>query len=655
MIFRVAEVDGVALVTIDVPGRSVNTWTLEAVEEFAGLSARLAGLAGVIFLSGKKQDFHSGGDLALLGQGDQMALGEATARLVAALDELAESGLPSVAAIDGHCLGGGLELALACRGRIATRSRATVIGLPECSLGLMPGAGGSQRLPRLIGAPAVELILTGRAVDADEALRLGIVDAVFDSAAELVPAARELLRNLPERPARAPEEIRTAIAALRSGGFKGRMLPGRELALQAMAEGAELPLPTAIEGERRAFLEAIATPEAQGSLFSFLLGSEGTRPPVSAALPAKVGLVGFGTMGRGIAVEVLRRLRVPLIVKDEPAVLEAGLAAVRKILTGMKTLPAPVDDLMALICPVSEFGDAFRDVDLVIEAVFEQLDVKRGVLRQLGQSVSPACVVATNTSSIPLAQLSDAVEDETRFAGLHFFSPVWRMELVEVVRGPKTSESTIESCTTVARALRKRPVVCRDHPGFIVNAMLLPYFLETYALLEQGVEIEQVDRAMTEFGMPVGPVRLIDEVGLDVQLAAFEGLSIAVPHTLRRMVADGRLGLRKSGRGFFLPDGNVDPKAAALIPANGAGAEAPARSEIADRLYLALLDAGHELLRIGVVGEPETVDRAMLWGVGFPSFRGGPLKWADLTGLSHSRYGMPFYQNAQEATTWKGL
>lgn len=663
-IFRPAKEGQICIVTFDVPGEQMNTWTKEATGEFGELLDYLEkedDLRGVIFISGKPHNFHSGANLKFLeGFRSREEFAASLDVFHRAFVRLEEAKFVSLAAIHGHCLGGGYEFALACTARLVRESKATVIGLPECLLGLFPGGGGTQRLTRLIGYPAVELILSGKTLPAGKAFEMGLVDRVVPEDRDLLQEAKNFLNEIIagtavlNRPVHDFSGIDSVVETARQKvleATRGRELPAPMYALRAIREGVKLPLKEALEVEKRYFVEVVFSKEARGSIHTFFLKTQTDKP--LSMLPRgfqprpvkKAAVLGFGTMGRGIVIEILRHMQIPVVVKDYAAALEPGKAFVRKILEDMasrKKLRAPVDDLMDLITTTSGFGDDFRDVDLVIEAVFEDPEVKDAVYRELCTCVPDDCIVASNTSTIPITRMARSVKNPERFAGAHFFSPVWRMELLEIIRGKKTDPDVIYNLISFAAAIKKRPVVCRDYPGFVVNALLLPYFLKVYELLEQGVPIEKVDAAMVRFGLPVGPVKLSDEVGIDVQYKALLACGIEPPETLKRVIEDGRFGLKKSGKGFFTKDGQVDPEVLPLIAVKGEPKEMPFE-EIQMTLFREFVKKGRELLDEGIVDSPKTIDVAMIWGTGFPPDKGGPLKWADLTGLSEELFQKKFY------------
>jgi 3-hydroxyacyl-CoA dehydrogenase len=299
-----------------------------------------------------------------------------------------------------------------------------------------------------------------------------------------------------------------------------------------------------------------------------------------------------------------------------------------------------VDAIMGRLLLTADYGEEFKDVDLVVEAVFEDVKVKAQVYGDLSRVIRGDCIIASNTSSIPIDKMAAFVKGPERFGGMHFFSPVWMMQLVEIIQGEKTSRETVDNLLNFAGAIGKRPIVCRDNPGFVVNAMIFPYILNALQYVEEGNRIEKVDQALTDFGMPVGPVRLTDEVGIDVPYKVFVGMGVA-QDTLKKVVEDGRLGLKKSGKGFFMKDGSVDPSVLPLI------APRTPRSRSAEEIQKGILEdmvkVGKGLLDRGIVSDVRMIDVGMIWGGGFPPDKGGPMKWADLTGLSRKLFGKDFY------------
>jgi 3-hydroxyacyl-CoA dehydrogenase/enoyl-CoA hydratase/carnithine racemase len=658
--------DGLALVTFDVKGEAVNTWTDKALVDFGetigSLEKEKNAIKGIIFISGKPSNFHAGANLKTITDPKDS---EGTEKLISNLhrdfSRMENLGIPVLAAINGACMGGGYELALAMTARMATDGPRTLIGLPECNVGLFPGGGGTQRLPRLIGYQAIELILKGKTLPPEKALELGMIDRVVPEKDDLLARAKEFILELIEgkvqlkRTQHNFSDLDSIIDLARQTVLKatrGREIPSHTLALKAMHEGLKAPLEEALAIEQKYFLQVAVTPEAKGSINTFFLKTFTDKP--AGMIPKgfepkplkKIAMLGFGTMGRGIVIDILRRMQVPVIVKDLPEALGPGREFVRKVLQGMADkgrLKGSVDALCDLIKPVSEWTDDFKDVDLVIEAVFEDPLLKADVYKELCKSVKEDCLLASNTSSIPITQLARNVTHPGRFCGAHFFSPVWMMQLLEIIRAEQTDEDTIHNLLNFCAAIRKRPVVCNDYPGFVVNAMLFPYFIKAYEILESGVSIEKIDQAMTGFGFPVGPIRLTDEVGIDVIHFVFtKSLGQKAPQTIENVVKAGRLGRKKSGKGFFLEDGSVDPEVLPLIPAKTGSVDYTA-DELRDMLFLPFVEVGKALLEKGIVSDPRSIDTGAIWGIGFPADKGGPMKWADLTGLSKKLFGSDFY------------
>ena len=658
----VVDKSGIGVITFDVVGEAMNTWTEDAFIGFDRVMQELEiakGIRGIIFISGKPENFLAGANLKLISQIESAEEVRRTLDLFhGSFARLIALKFPSVAAIHGHCLGGGLEFSLACTARIAKEGKNTLIGQPECNVGLFPGGGGTQRLPRLIGYGAFELILKGTMLPAAKAYEMGIVDRLIPAEGDLLASARALLEeviagtaNL-KRPVQDFSQI-DAIAEMAKAGIlkatKGREIPGPMLALKSMHEGLKLPLEQGLEVEKANFVEVVLSKEAKGSINTFFIKGMTDKPKAMMTkgfVPKPLGkaaVLGFGTMGRGIVIEILRNTKLPVLVKDIPEALEPGKAFVRKILDGMaekKRIKEPVDEIMARLTAVSEYTAAFREMDIVIEAVFEEIGVKKQVYGELSRVVREDCIVASNTSSIPITSMAPFVVKPERFGGLHFFSPVWLMQLVEVIRGEKTAQETIDNLLNFTGLIRKRPIVCRDNAGFVVNAMLFPNLVNALKYIEEGNPIEKVDRAMTRFGMPVGPIRLTDEVGIDIPYKVFVGMGIK-QDTLKNVVEAGRLGLKKSGKGFFLKDGSVDPDVLPLIakrPPHEASEE-----EIQMGILTAMVRMGKDILDRKIVDDVRMIDVGMIWGLGFPPDKGGPMKWADLTGLSQKLYGKNFY------------
>ena len=661
-IFQFRKQGDFGIVSFDVATEAMNTWTPEAIDEFSALMEdleKIAEIKGAVFISGKRGNFHAGANLNML---DQMKDEVETARSLdvfhTTFKRLEALPYPTLAAIEGHCLGGGLEFALACTGRIAKETKTTVIGLPECTLGIFPGGGGTQRLPRLIGYKALDLILKGTVLQASKALELGIIDRLVSADRDLLTEAIDFLTGITAGQVtlkRADQDFSQIDEVGRSAreeilkATRGRELPGLMLALASIRDGVKVSLEEGLDIEKTNFVKAVLSNEAKGGIHTFFLKTMSDKPKslMSKGFEPKplnkIVILGFGTMGRGIAIDILRNTQVPIIVKDMPDALEPGTGLVRKTLDGMaekKKLKYSVDDLMNRLRVTAEYDDEFRDADLVVEAVFEDLKVKAQVYQELCEVVRDDCVLASNTSSIPLNAMSKYVAHPERFGGAHFFSPVWLMQLVEIIRADSTSQDTVDNLLHFTASIRKRPIVCKDNPGFVVNAVLFPYFMSALEFLEKGNPIEKIDKAFVQFGMPVGPIRLIDEVGIDISYHVIVGKGLA-QETLKQVVGSGRLGLKKSGKGFFLKDGGVDPEALPLISLKEK--QEMTAEEMHRKVLTEMATMGKDLLDREIVDDPRMIDIGMIWGTGFPADKGGPMKWADLIGLSEQLFGKPFY------------
>jgi 3-hydroxyacyl-CoA dehydrogenase/enoyl-CoA hydratase/carnithine racemase len=660
-IFNLTREGKIGMVKFDVPGEAMNTWSEKAFLSFERLLNQLEAnrdLAGVIFISGKEDNFLAGANLKELAQLTTPDEAEKSInQFHQAFNRLAALPYITLAAVHGYCLGGGLEFALACRAIIAKEGKTTLLGLPECNVGLFPGGGGTQRLPRLIGLKAVDMIIQATMIPAAKAYELGMIDRLLPPTADLLAEAKSFLEELVSgkvvlaRPEQDFSHLDQVILEARGKAIKaarGRELPGPMGALQTMQEGLKVSLSEGLLIEKKKFIEVVLTPAAKGSINTFFLKTLTDKPKAlmtKGFVPRgmnKLVVLGVGTMGQGIVVDTLRHTTMKVTAIDLPASLAAGKQGVAKILTGLaekKKLAEPVEALLARLEVTADY-EACREADLIIEAVFEDLKIKEEVYRRVTSLTRPETIIASNTSSLPINAMARFVSQPERFGGLHFFSPVWLMQLVEVVWGEKTSRETIDQLLFYAALIKKRPIVCRDYPGFVVNALLSPYLMLPLKYIEEGNSIEKVDQAMVDFGMPVGPITLIDNVGIDVPYKVALGKG-EVQETLKNVVAAGRLGLRKSGRGFFLKDGTVDPEVLPLIASRPKKDLTP--EAIRREILTEMVKIGKHLLDLGIVEDPRFIDAGMIWATGFPADSGGPLKWADLTGLSQKLFGRNFY------------
>ncbi len=662
--------DGLGRLTFDRPSSKVNLLTRAVMQRLDELLAELEGAAGrgelraLVLRSSKPDNFIAGADIDELAElGDDAAAASQLSRqgqqLFTRLERLTA---PTVAAIHGTCVGGGLELALACRYRVASDHPKTRLGLPETRLGILPGLGGTVRLPRLIGLNhGLDLILSGRQISAARARSMGLVDRVvpaasFDDGIEALtsallrgerpfgPRRRTLARRLQDaNPGRWLIGVmaRRTVLARTKGHY-----PAPLRALDVTVRGLGMPADRAHAEEAQAFGELAVTPECKNLIAVFRL-TEGARKRAPAGAPRTVGgaaVVGAGLMGSGIA-ELFAYQKIPVrVVELDQERLQAGLERTRSLLEkaakrrrwSSEQLKTRADCIVG-----STDFEGFEAVDLVIEAVVEKMEIKRDVFARLEESVSETAVIATNTSALSVSELQKSMRHPERACGLHFFNPPHLMPLVEVVGGIKTSDDTLATAFDLAIRLGKTPVVVADSPGFVVNRILAAYLTEAGHLLHEGMSVETVDQLMSRFGMPMGPLRLLDEIGLDVVAEVSRtmekglGSRFAPAPVMNEILALGLLG-RKGGRGFYrYRDGRsrgLDPEVADVLRAAASGGP-PTPAAAQERMVFGMVNEAARALDDRVVAEPADVDIAMIMGTGFPPFRGGLLRYADSVGL----------------------
>jgi 3-hydroxyacyl-CoA dehydrogenase/enoyl-CoA hydratase/3-hydroxybutyryl-CoA epimerase len=638
---RTIDEDGVCWLTFDKAGATANTLSAEVLQELAGeLDALVASsLRGVVFESGKRGGFILGADVkeftALRDASHATAM---AARGQALLARIAALGVPTVAAIDGFALGGGLELALACDYRIAVDSYERTLGLPEVQLGIHPGFGGSVRAVRLLGPQlALDLMLTGRSLSPHEALKLGLVDRVVAREALQTTAKDFVARRPPLR--RAPWHLallnllplRRVVAARVRADLRKRVRLEHYPAPYAIVElweryGARGDQAMAAEAESIGRL--LVTQTCRNLVHVFELHERLRNLAPKESRVRRVHVVGAGTMGGDIAAWcALRGLDVTLQDRAQQYV-DPALARARELFA--KRLRAPGEAEAAgrrlrVDLAAAEVGSA----DLVLEAIVEKAEAKRGLFTDLEPRLAPAALIATNTSSIRLETLASSLRQPDRFVGLHFFNPVASLPLVEVIRGEQTSEATMSTAMSFVTRIGKLPLPCRSSPGFLVNRLLTPYMLEALYAHGDGHSLESIDSAAKAFGMPMGPVELADRVGLDVALHVAEILSsvlaAAPPELLKTKVAKGELGV-KTRRGFYSYDARGKP-----IKDRSKGRS---DRDLSDRLLLPLINEAVACLHEGVVADADLVDAGVVFGAGFAPFTGGPIRYARQRGVA---------------------
>ena len=666
-------VDSIAVVTIDLPGEPVNKVTAGLRADFATMFDQLAAdsaVRGVILVSGKRDTWLAGADieefLTMQGASDAESLSRGGQELLARLESLS---VPVVAAIHGACLGGGLETALACRYRIASDHPKTVLALPEVQLGLIPGAGGTQRLPRLIGLQrALDMILTGRTVRARKAYQMGLVDELVHPAI-LVDIAIDRARKLADKAlgARRRPKDRGAAGMLLEDNPFGRAIvfrkaregvlekthghyPAPMAALHAVQAGYANGREAGYREEARCFGRMADSDESKQLVFLFFATSALKKDPgVGEPAPAArdigtLGVIGAGFMGAGIASVAAQQDTAVRLKDTDIARVSRGIASVSEVLRGRlkkkQITRVQYEDQLGLVGGTTDYS-GFGRAGLVIEAVFEDLALKHRVLREVEPVLEPAAVYASNTSTIPIARIAEAAARPERVLGMHFFSPVDKMPLLEVIVTPRTDRDATVSAVAFGKRLGKTVIVVNDAPGFYTTRTLSAYMNEAGRLLDEGAAIESIDKALTDFGFPVGPITLLDEVGLDVGgkvgQVLFEafGARMAPSESLRRVVESGRTG-RKGRKGFYRYDdagtkNAVDSTVYELL-ANGAARVEADPVEVQQRCVLAMVNEAARCLEEGVLRCSRDGDVGAVFGIGFPPFLGGPFRYVDALG-----------------------
>ncbi len=655
--------DGIAVVTFDRPNSSANIFDRQTMMELDDHLDAIKGdakIRGVVFVSAKPAIFIAGADLNALGtlsEGDLKHFIEVGQQV---FNKIAELKPPTIAAIHGACVGGGYEMCLACDYRIASPDHATKIGLPETKLGILPAWGGSTRLPRLVGAPrALDVILGGKTVPAREALRYGMIDQIAPREYLLRAAERVLQDGLPARKRKlvTMPVIRGMVASLASPAIGSRVrkktrghYPAVEKALEVVVSGTSDRLSESLARERDAVI-GLAQGDASKNLIRLFMQQERAKkfsiPGATETAVRKIehaAVIGAGIMGSGIA-QWLSARGVRVILRDvDPARVAAGMASIARLYAaGVKRhalTSLEARDGMDRISPTAA-DVSLRNVDLIIEAAVEKIDLKKQIFAQLDRQAGPNTILATNTSALSLDEIAAATEHPERVVGIHFFNPVHQMQLVEVGVGAKTSPDVAQRALKFVQQIGKLPIVVRDSPGFLVNRILLPYLAEAARCFQMGASVTEIDETMLEFGMPMGPLRLIDEVGVDIAADVAGTLSarfaprLNVPEILPKMISAGMLG-RKNGRGFYLHERGREarPNDRANEFRQGQGASSLDAQEIQRRMVLLMVNEAARCLEEKVVDSAETVDFGMVMGTGFAPFRGGPLRFADELGVT---------------------
>lgn len=614
-----------------------NSLDVESLNELAAILTNIkeAAVKGLVIQSAKKDSFIVGADIKQFRQlkdSDEAYQILRKGQLV--FEQLANLPFPSVALIRGFCLGGGLELALACRYRVAEDCPKTRLGFPEIQLGIHPGWGGTVRLPPLIGLPrALDMILKARLVSAKEAARSGLVHTA-QPAREL---HRAVLYYLDQQPKAEPpswikltEVFKPLIIAFVSKQLRKKVNPDHYSApFAALKLYQGNPYPDPFENEAHSVAKLMLTDTSRELVRVFFLREQLKNQAQGVSSEIKwVHVVGAGTMGGDIAAWcVLRGLHVSLQDREAKFIAPAIKRAAQLFEKHLKKTYLVEEALSRLLPDVEGYG--IPHADLIIEAIVENLEAKQDLFKNLESKIKPTCIMATNTSSITLGDISKALENPSRLIGLHFFNPVAQMPLVEVVHYEQSHPEVIDQATAFVLKIDRLPAKVKSSPGFLVNRVLMPYLLEAMLMFEEGLSVTEIDKAALWFGMPMGPLALADKVGLDICLAVADNLAKhfdrPLPNQLREWVQAGRLG-SKSGHGFY------HYKAGKLVKEKALSSGVQFK-EISDRLILALLNESVACLREGIVSNQDLLDAAVIFGTGFAPFRGGPLEYARKRGI----------------------
>ncbi|HAT1610755.1 TPA: fatty acid oxidation complex subunit alpha FadJ [Raoultella planticola] len=658
--------DNVAVITIDSPGEKMNTLKAEFGQQVRAIVRQIRdnkSLRGVVLVSAKPDNFIAGADINMIARCATAQEAEALARqgqqIMAEIHGLA---IPVIAAIHGACLGGGLELALACHGRVCSDDEKTRLGLPEVQLGLLPGSGGTQRLPRLIGiSGALEMILTGKQLRARQALKAGLVDEVvpqsilLQTAVELALKGRTASRSMPIRERVLAGPLGRHLL-FRLVGKKTRQktqgnYPAAERILQVIENGLAHGCSSGYAEEARAFGELAMTPQSQ-ALRSIFFASTDVKKDRGADAQAgplnRIGILGGGLMGGGIAYVTACKGGLPVRIKDIQArginhALKYSWELLDKQVRRRYLRASERDRQLALISGTTDYqGFAHRDV--VIEAVFEDLALKQRMVAEIEAHCSPQTIFASNTSSLPIGDIAAQAARPGQVIGLHFFSPVEKMPLVEVIPHQHTDPQTIATVVKLAKMQGKTPIVVADKAGFYVNRILAPYINEAMRLLVEGEPIDHIDKSLVKFGFPVGPIQLLDEVGIDTGtkilpvLEAAWGERFSPPaNIIDAILNDDRKG-RKNSRGFYLYEtkGRTSKKRPDAAVYSLLGVSAPhtrlSAQQIAERCVMMMLNEAARCFDEQVIRGARDGDIGAVFGIGFPPFLGGPFRYMDQLG-----------------------
>lgn len=660
--FRIEREGDLAVIWFDLPGEKVNKFSSSVMMEFAKVVEEMetsADIRRIVLASAKPSVFIAGADVSEFTQATSVELAKEFTRFgQQTFHRFSKLRQVTVAAINGAALGGGCEIAISCDWRVMSDSPKATIGLPETKLGIFPAWSGTTKLPRLIGLPAaLDIILQGKALDGRRAKKTGLVDEVVAGAILLDVAKQFTTRGKRHDGTRAKfyiegnplarkfifNKARKTVLAQTRGQYPAP-LKVIEVMEAGMAGGVEAGLAREVEEVAPLIMGDVAQNLVR--LFFMMEESKKDRTGARPRDIENVGVLGAGVMGGGIAYIVADKTDAGIRMRDiNWNALAGGMRAASKIWKKkVERRRMSRGEMQRKLTHITTSTDwtGFQNVDLAIEAVVENLDIKRSVLAEFESLAREGAIFASNTSTLPITEIAANAVHPERVVGMHFFNPVDRMPLVEVIRGAKTSNEALSTVAAFARKLGKTVVHCNDGPGFIVNRILGPYMNESGFLLQEGNSIESIDEAMLDFGMPMGPLALLDEVGIDVAAKVgvilrerFGDRGVQQSNVVEKLYADHRLG-KKGGKGVYLYEGGKrkgpDPSVYGLI---GVAAPHPVnRQEAVDRMVLAMINEAAVILDEKIAASAADIDLAMIMGTGFPPFRGGLLRYADSRGLS---------------------
>ncbi|MDP1854332.1 MAG: 3-hydroxyacyl-CoA dehydrogenase NAD-binding domain-containing protein [Candidatus Omnitrophota bacterium] len=654
-----------AFIEFDQPDSKINVLSNAVMLEFKEVLLQLKerkDLKGIFILSAKPDIFIAGADIKEIENMTSSLDGQAKAMAGQEILNLLEDiSVPTAALINGACVGGGLELALACDWRIASVGDKVRLGLPEVKLGIIPGFGGTKRLARLVGLrKGLEMIVSGELILAQGAFKIGLVDFLAPQARLTAEAIEFLNRNSHKRKIYQPK-LKGLLNIFLDKSFLGRLVlknqtkkfvlgatrgqyPAALAAVDVVCKNYSTSLKAALSREAKVFGELVVGPVSKNLISVFYLAEKYKKAKWAEAAPGKVkkcAVLGAGVMGGGIA-QLFSYYGLTVRMKDlSYAALGRGLRQAKEIynyaIKKRKLKPAQADFAMALISPTTDYS-GFKDADLIVEAVIEDMEIKKKVWREVDGVARADAIFASNTSCLSIAQMGEGVKNKSRLVGMHFFNPVHRMPLIEIIRTRETSEEAVATLVEFSKRIGKTPIVVKDSCGFLINRILIPYLDEAGFILEDGVDFERIDNACVNFGMPMGPFTLIDEIGLDVGykvallLEEHFGPRMKVAQSLKDVYNQKWFG-KKSGKGFYLHNkkGKIPNKGVyGLLKSKGG--TSISNEEIVKRLLCRMINEAAMCLEEKICSEPSDIDIGMIMGTGFPPFRGGLLRYADTIG-----------------------